>query len=419
MRNCHRLTALSAFFLALTAWVPAANSQGLPTGDAENPVTLQAQFTAAKGGQPARLFITATIQPGWHIYSITQPPGDLIKSEIKLSPSDKFKLLGDFTAYPAPKVEQQPEAFPGLDIETHENTVTWHAPIEFAPGVDPAKLQIEGTVFYQACATACLPPRDAKFTARLGQGVAVPAEQLALAPPAVSATPGKNDKHLDNKDAADSANPPSGKSPAAIGPNPTANSVNGKMHWRPFSLAAFERIVGPNFDLEHMKVGLKRQQTSGLGWQLLLGLLGGLILNIMPCVLPVIGLKILSFIEQGGKNRWHTFTLNLWYSAGLISVFLILASLAVFANLGWGRLFQFSAFNVALAVVVFVMGLSFLGVWEIPIPGFVGSGKSAEISAREGAAALSPRELLPPSSPRLAPGRSWPPPSLGPSRSHR
>ena len=105
----------------------------------------------------------------------------------------------------------------------------------------------------------------------------------------------------------------------------------------------------------------------------------------MPCVLPVIGLKILSFIEQSGQNRWNTFSLNLWYSAGLISVFLLLASLAAFANLGWGQLFQYSAFNVALAVIVFAMGLSFLGVWEIPIPGFVGSGKSAELSAREGA----------------------------------
>ena len=144
-----------------------------------------------------------------------------------------------------------------------------------------------------------------------------------------------------------------------------------------------------------------------------LGFLGGLILNLMPCVLPVIGLKILSFVEQAGQSRRQALVLNVWYSLGLLSVFVALASLAVFMRLGWGQLFSFTAFNVALTAVVFTMGLSLLGVWEIPIPGLVGSGKASDLSQREGAAGAFSKGVLttilatPCSGPFLASALAW------------
>jgi thiol:disulfide interchange protein len=125
---------------------------------------------------------------------------------------------------------------------------------------------------------------------------------------------------------------------------------------------------------------------------LLSAFIGGLILNLMPCVLPVIGLKILGFAEQAGHSRSKILVLNLWYAAGMLAVFLALATLAAGAKLGiseqglgWGEQNSNAVFNVVMAGLVFVMALSFLGVWEIPIPGFVGSGKSQELASREGA----------------------------------
>ena len=67
------------------------------------------------------------------------------------------------------------------------------------------------------------------------------------------------------------------------------------------------------------------------------GLLGGFILNFMPCVLPVIGLKLLSFLEQGGKSRAHVFALNVCYTLGLLAVFMVLATLAAFWGFAWGE----------------------------------------------------------------------------------
>ena len=124
------------------------------------------------------------------------------------------------------------------------------------------------------------------------------------------------------------------------------------------------------------------------------GLVGGLILNLMPCVLPVIGLKILGFVEQGGQSRARTLVLNIWYSLGLLAVFMVLAAVAVNLHLKWGQQFQSSAFVIVMCGVVFVMALSFLGVWEIPIPGFVGSGQSAKLAAKEGAAGAFAKGVL-------------------------
>jgi thiol:disulfide interchange protein len=125
---------------------------------------------------------------------------------------------------------------------------------------------------------------------------------------------------------------------------------------------------------------------------LLSGLLGGLILNLMPCVLPVLGLKLMSFAQQSGKKRQEIFRMNLWYCAGVYAVFMALATASVAANLGlgsrnlaWGEQFTSAGFNITMAALVFAFALSFLGVWEIPIPGFIGE-KAGHVQGQEGAA---------------------------------
>jgi len=144
-----------------------------------------------------------------------------------------------------------------------------------------------------------------------------------------------------------------------------------------------------------------------------LAFVAGLILNVMPCVLPVIGLKIMAFVEQAGESRWRVFALNLWYTLGLLSIFMVIATLVYFLQFGWGDQLRSSGFNVTLAAVVFTFGLSLLGLWEIPIPGFVGSGKGAELAQREGAAGAFSKGVLttilatPCTGPLLIPVTTW------------
>ena len=131
---------------------------------------------------------------------------------------------------------------------------------------------------------------------------------------------------------------------------------------------------------------IKEVSATGMLQAIFWGFLGGLILNVMPCVLPVIGLKIVSFVQQSGQNRRRAFVLNVCYSLGLLAVFMGLAILAILFHFGWGELFGFTWFKIGLAAVVFVMALSFMGIWEMPLPAFLGGGKAGALAAQEGAA---------------------------------
>lgn len=104
----------------------------------------------------------------------------------------------------------------------------------------------------------------------------------------------------------------------------------------------------------------------------------------MPCVLPVIGLKVMSFVQQAGQSRGQALALNLWYTLGILAVFWTLAGFAIFAGLSWGEQFGSSGFNIVMIGIVFAMALSMLGVWEIPIPGFVGGNTAHELGKKEG-----------------------------------
>ncbi|MCH2175268.1 MAG: thioredoxin family protein [Lentisphaeria bacterium] len=114
---------------------------------------------------------------------------------------------------------------------------------------------------------------------------------------------------------------------------------------------------------------------------LLLAFFGGLLLNLMPCVLPVVSLKVLSFVEQAGdaKNAWKhgvAFTVGVlvsfWTLAGTIIVLSQSSS-----KFGWGFQLQSPVFNIFLVFLLFIMGLSFFGVFEFGMSLMsVGQGKA-------------------------------------------
>ncbi len=125
-------------------------------------------------------------------------------------------------------------------------------------------------------------------------------------------------------------------------------------------------------------IEVEKSAPLSMAYALLLAFIGGIIMNVMPCVLPVIAIKVLSFVQQAGESRSRIFALNLTYSVGVIAVFLVLATLSTFAKIGLGELFQFNGFSLVMAGVVFAMGLSLLGVFELQLPGSVGGASEHE-----------------------------------------
>lgn len=111
-------------------------------------------------------------------------------------------------------------------------------------------------------------------------------------------------------------------------------------------------------------------------WLSILGvaLLGGLILNLMPCVLPVLSLKLLSIVEAGRRTPRRQRLGLLATAAGILASFLVLAAGAVGlkaagASVGWGLQFQEPVFLAAMAVIVTLFGCNLLGLFEVTLPG--------------------------------------------------
>jgi suppressor for copper-sensitivity B len=97
----------------------------------------------------------------------------------------------------------------------------------------------------------------------------------------------------------------------------------------------------------------------------------------MPCVLPVLSLKLLSVVQQGGRERAAIRASFLASAAGIVFSFLVLASAAVALKsaglaVGWGIQFQQPLFLSALAVVMALFAYNLMGFFEVPLPGFVG-----------------------------------------------
>jgi thiol:disulfide interchange protein DsbD len=101
-------------------------------------------------------------------------------------------------------------------------------------------------------------------------------------------------------------------------------------------------------------------------------LIGGLILNVMPCVLPVISLKIFGFVSDAGERPDRAFRLALAFSAGILGCFALLAAIvsffrAVGAQVGWGFQFQDYRFVLVIACLVFAFALNLFGVFELTV----------------------------------------------------
>ena len=455
-----------------------------------SPVTITAVVEPGSGRGPDVLAVTAKLEEGWHLYSVTQKPGGPRPTRIALAAGSARRLAGGFVpdAPPSSHEAEDVPAWKGLVIEEHAGTVTWRAPL--APG---AGGELRGTVSLQLCRdNSCLPPETLPFTAMVGASASATGTATPAAPAVATHTPERTHArvevtaepgravairllpeagwHLYAPSSTGTSGPGQGKPTiVSLGAATTARvaAVEARDVERATAaeLAAAGAVEGPvGLDLRLDPVAREGVIEAVLGFQtcsgescdpptglrittrlgagpaevefataryaeaaaspatikapalpvtasgpaaasgaepaaslslpmaLLYGLLGGLILNLMPCVLPVLGLKLMSFAQQSGRARQEVFTMNLWYCAGVFAVFFALATASVAANiglagtnLGWGQQFQFVEFRIAMIGIVFAFALSFLGVWEIPIPGFIGE-QAGHVQTQEGPA---------------------------------
>ncbi|HEY2951544.1 MAG TPA: protein-disulfide reductase DsbD domain-containing protein [Verrucomicrobiae bacterium] len=113
--------------------------------------------------------------------------------------------------------------------------------------------------------------------------------------------------------------------------------------------------------------------------------LGGLILNLMPCVLPVLALKVLSFVNQSTQEAAQTRKLSLIYALGVVVSFLVMAGLVIAGSLkAWGQQYGSPVFLIGVITLMTLIALSLFGVFEITMSGAV-MNAAGDLASREGA----------------------------------
>jgi len=439
---CSLLRSLSVVFWL--AWTPVATAHGAANGPANDHVKFSAQFQLVENSRQGLVTVKADIAPGWYLYAQDSEGGTPTKLEF--ADSSQFQSGQDWV--PSRPADFEMDEFLGAVLK-HKNQVAWTTRIELNEGVAPEQLELEISVTGQVCQVLC---------ERIDETVTASFAGYQSSLPGVSATAaGDADGNADSGAAPDPGDPPVDADRVAtdsrgvdddqpdtggskgmnevgtVRPDADGEMVEGSqksaesglIEWDTFSEATLQnlafitdengQLVPLDIDKHPMKSGQTTEKLSLLSLLKFLGFgfLGGLILNVMPCVLPVIGLKIMSFVQQSGDDRGKTFHLNLVYSAGILFVFLILATLGVALGLTWGKQFQSQTFTIVLSAVVFVFALSLIGIWEIPIPGFVGSNSASKLAEQEGFAGAFFKGILttilatPCTGPFIIPVLSW------------
>ncbi len=300
------------------------------------------QPSNVRPGETATVSLSVATDPGYHVYTFS-PTDPSPNNRTLIVASQKAGLKFGTPKTDARVVTQKIGA--DTTFEFLDGPVTWIIPIEVPKDAELGQRPIEMLVGFNTCNDrSCDPPEGIKITGSLiiaNQRVDSSA-QLQLEP----------------------------------------------MKWN--EVAGYPSRVGWIDPIARTQSIWERSDGARLEWWMVgAALLGGFLLNFMPCVLPVIGLKLMGFVNQAGSSHRRVIALNLSFAAGILAVMLGLAAANIAFKLagqafGWGEQFNRLDFQVALVILLFAMSLSFLGVWEIPIPGFASGTKSNELLKKEG-----------------------------------
>jgi thiol:disulfide interchange protein len=340
----------------------------------------------ATPGETVTLELRSKTEAPFHIYAV-RPNDENTESSTIVILTKKGSLLAGVPVPDSKPIDK--EMIPGvLTIHYHDAEAVWRIPIQVPSDAQEGSYPIEGLIGYQACNEEnCEEPLGLKFSGALRVA------KTPLPSPVLTGE-GAEVRALDigsGKSASSTTSPPFSIEKASY----------SQVVAHPSRLNWFEKASFPSkSDKAEKFVAAAPIAFADLLKKFGLAVLGGFVLNFMPCVLPVIGLKIMSFVNEANRSGKSILVLNLWYMAGIMAVFLGLAAFTVFFRstqgdaFGWGEQFGSLPLRVGLTILMFVMALSFLGVWEIPVPGFASGKTSQGLMQKEGPLGAFSKGLL-------------------------
>lgn len=304
------------------------------------PVTaslLSEQSTIAPGKE-FRVAVKLVHQPTFHTYGKTLPEGVTgLPTQITWKLPDGWKV--DDLPWPP---THETDSTGGVKTQGYDGTV--HLPAKLTPPATLApgsSVKLEATIKGLVCdPQSCMP-------------ITLPVSLELKVGDAPVADPGNASIF-----SAASATPASASSPG----NSAASSQ-------------------PTADVTKSATPAGSSNDQGLGTLLLFAFIGGLILNVMPCVFPVLAIKILGFVNQAGEDKRRVFHHGLAYTAGVMLSMLVLGALVVTAGLSWGGQLQSPIAVLLLAGFFLIFGLNMAGVFEV---GTSAVGVGMELQSRSG-----------------------------------
>ncbi|HEX5221883.1 MAG TPA: protein-disulfide reductase DsbD domain-containing protein [Verrucomicrobiae bacterium] len=409
------LALLVAVFVALLS--SAANA-------AHTRVSLLLSAAAARPGDTVLAAVRLQMDPGWHTYWRNGgESGGPTKIEWELPTG----VSAEEAQWPVP----EKYVAEGLVTYVYHDEAVLVVPLKLSSDLKPGALELKAKVSWLECERVCV-PGDQVVSATLAIADATqPSADLAFIEAAKARLPGNASKlstravweqSVDEKtrtailewDAPKESNSadfyPDASPTFEISPN-TENiqSQTGRAKLR-LTVKKFEgdwpreirglliNKSGEQAQSFEAAVPVEEATTAStytpksaqsLGLMLFYAFIGGLILNIMPCVLPVIALKILGFVAQAKESPARVRALGLIYALGVIVSFLVLAGLVIGLKAagqaaGWGMQFSSPQFTIAFSVLVTLVALNLFGVFEVTLGGGV-MGAAGHLASRHGA----------------------------------
>lgn len=329
--TCHMFRVTPYLTIAAMLAGGSAYAQGL------DPVkwTLTAGVSKVKAGGSIPLKLTATLEPGWHLYAPSTPPGGPIPTTLKLLENS---MVENFTVQEPAPARKFDENFK-VDVEWYQQEVTFTVPVQLKPDVPagPAVLTMEAR--YQACNDKqCLPPR--KKTA----SVSIVIGPAAAGAPAVNRSVPK---------------PPAAAPSLPEKVSPPATE----------SAPALQSLAKPAAGVAAVPAA-PAGPSGNMGRFLLIAFGLGLAAVFTPCVFPMIPITVSFFLNQQAGSRRASINLAMVFCGGIVLLFCAIG-LGVTALVGPFGVVQLGAnpwVNGTIALVFLVFALSLLGAFEITLP---------------------------------------------------
>ena len=308
--------------------------------------------------------VTLDMDPGWHTYlhdAVEDPKLGIVPIPTRVALKDHPSVRAGTTRWPAPKsVTAAPMGTP-IQLEVYGPGALVYVPITVSKDAAAGDLTLEMDLGWQACNDRiCEFPEDRIVPVKVKVDPSGPEDTSSA-----FGTFGE----------ADFAGG-SGGSPNATGTNAgvsTGNAVGGASDGTSGGAEA-ARPSGPvEFNLFGLKFAVDPRGATGLALIMLVAMAGGFILNLTPCVLPVIPLKIIGLqqsAKHAGDGKSRMVALGLMLCAGIIAFWLVIGLLIVSlkAISSVNQAFGSPIFLLAVALFIGVMGLGIMGAFTINLP---------------------------------------------------